>query len=121
MVALTALLPAAKLALGKSAAQAGAALANKAELAAQKIDAATDKKLKKTADDFESVFLEQSFDRMFSSLGEEGPLGNGGTGGDVWRSMLSNEYAKSVVKSGGVGISQTIYSELLKLQTGEKG
>ncbi|MGL4325240.1 MAG: rod-binding protein [Beijerinckiaceae bacterium] len=117
MVALTALLPAAKLALGKSAAQAGAALATKAHAAT--VDAATDKKLKKTAQDFESVFLEQTFDRMFSNLGDEGPLGNGGTGGDVWRSMLAGEYARSVVKNGGVGISQNIYSELLKLQAGQ--
>lgn len=121
MVALAALLPAAKLALGKTTAQAGAALAKKAEEAATKLDSTTEKKLKKTADDFESVFLEQTFDRMFSSLGDEGPLGNGGTGGDVWRSMLSSEYAKGVVKNGGVGISQNIYGELLKLQAGQKG
>lgn len=119
MIGLGALLPAAKLALGKTVAQAGAALAAKADAGAAKIDPATDKKLKKTAQEFESVFLEQTFDRMFSGLGDEGPLGNGGTGGDVWRSMLAGEYAKSVVKNGGIGISQNIYSELIKLQAGQ--
>ncbi|MGL4494476.1 MAG: rod-binding protein [Beijerinckiaceae bacterium] len=122
MAAALALLPAAKLALGKAAAQTGVAALTKATSAAQAhgVDAATEKKLRKTANEFETLFLEQSMERMFSGLGEEGPLGNGGTGGDVWRSMLAGEYAKGIVRNGGVGISESIYSELLKLQSGGK-
>ncbi|MGL4728271.1 MAG: hypothetical protein ACRCWO_05915, partial [Bosea sp. (in: a-proteobacteria)] len=40
-------------------------------------------KLKKTADDFESMFLEQMVDRMTQTGGAEGPMGENGTGGDV--------------------------------------
>ena len=76
---------------------------------------AKDKALK-TAQDFEAMFLEQTLDRVFSSGGAEGPLGDNGTGGAVYRSMLVKEYAGSIVKSGGVGIAAQIYREMLKLQ-----
>ena len=83
------------------------------------VDAKTDAKLKKISQDFESVFLEGTFDRMFSGLGEEGPLGASETdGGNVWRSMLSGEYAKGITRSGGIGMSNDIYRELVRLQAG---
>ena len=80
-----------------------------------------DAKARKTADDFEAMFLEQTFDRLVSTAGEDGPLGENGTGGPVYRSMLVKEYAGSVVKSGGVGISGSVYAELMKLQEGSGG
>ena len=73
---------------------------------------------KKTAQEFEAVFLEQMLERMFASVGEEGPLGDNGPGGSVYRSMMVKEYAGSIVKSGGVGLSGPIYQEILKLQEG---
>ena len=75
-------------------------------------------KLKKQSDDFETVFLEQTLDRLTENGGKDGPLGEGGTGGDVYRSMLAKEYAGSIVKSGGVGISGQVYRQLLQLQEG---
>lgn len=80
--------------------------------------AAPDPKAKKTAEDFEAMFLEQSLDRMFSSIGEDGPMGENGTGGPVYRSMLVKEYAGNIVKSGGVGIAAQVYQEILRLQEG---
>lgn len=76
---------------------------------------------RKTSDDFETMFLEQSFDRLTENGGAEGPLGENGTGGSVYRSMLSKQYAASIVKSGGVGISSQIYGQMLKLQEGGNG
>lgn len=73
---------------------------------------------RKTADDFETMFLEQSFDRLTQNAGDEGPLGENGTGGGVYRSMLSGALAKQVVKSGGVGISDQIYRQMLQMQEG---
>ena len=83
-------------------------------------DTDENKKLKKTADDFESMFLEQMVDRLTQSSETEGPLGENGTGGSVWRSMLSNEYAKSIAKSGGVGISDQIMRSMIQMQAGGK-
>ncbi|WP_375459166.1 rod-binding protein [uncultured Enterovirga sp.] len=75
-------------------------------------------KLKKTAQEFESVFLEQTLDRLTASGGQEGPLGEAGTGGSVYRSMLSKEYAGQIVKSGGLGIADGVYRQMLRLQEG---
>lgn len=77
---------------------------------------AAETKARKTADDFESMFLENSLEQIMSSQGTEGPLGENGTGGGVWRSMLTKEYAGAIVKSGGVGISNQVFSEMMKLQ-----
>jgi peptidoglycan hydrolase FlgJ len=80
-----------------------------------------DPKLQKTAQDFETMFLENSFSQMFSGLQGEGPLGASGAGADVYRGMLTQEYAKTVAKSGGVGVADSIYRELLKMQEGRHG
>jgi peptidoglycan hydrolase FlgJ len=74
-------------------------------------------KLRKTAQDFETVFLEQTLDRL-TETGEDGPLGGAGTGGGVYRSMLAKEYAGQLVKAGGVGIAGSVYGQLLKIQEG---
>ena len=83
--------------------------------------AAASAKAKKTATEFESMFLEQSLERMTQSEGTEGPLGDNGTGGGVWRSMLTKEYAGQIVKSGGVGIANQVYSEMMKMQEAHGG
>ena len=69
------------------------------------------------AQDFESTFLGSMLGQITSGLSGDGPLGGDGAGGDAWRGMLSDEMAKSVSKSGGIGVAQTIYSELLSLQS----
>ena len=89
------------------AGQVANALAPKAQIEA---------KARKTAEDFESMFLEQTLDRLFASGGAEGPLGDNGMGGEVYRSMLVKEYAGNITRSGGVGIADQIYREILKLQ-----
>lgn len=75
-------------------------------------------KLRKTAREFETVFLEQTLDRLTESAGEDGPLGNGGTGGSVYRSMLSKGYAGQIVKAGGVGLADSVYRQMLRIQEG---
>jgi Rod binding domain-containing protein len=70
----------------------------------------------KTATDFESMFLENSLDRLTQSEGTDGPLGENGTGGGVYRSMLTKEYASQIVKSGGVGIGDQVYREMMRMQ-----
>ena len=49
-------------------------------------------KLKKTAQDFESVFLEQTLDRLTASGGQEGPLGTNPNDGDTDNDGLSDGY-----------------------------
>jgi peptidoglycan hydrolase FlgJ len=81
-----------------------------------KPDAAGNKaKLKSAARDFEAVFLNSMFQEMYTDVGGEGPFGgNGATG--VWRSLLTDAYAKSYAKAGGIGIADQVYRSLLNHQ-----
>ena len=81
----------------------------------------TELKARKTAQDFETMFLEHTLDRLFQSDATDGPLGDNGMGGDVYRSMLAKEYAGSIAKSGGVGIADQVYREILKMQESDHG
>ncbi|MCJ2032257.1 rod-binding protein [Methylobacterium sp. J-043] len=78
-------------------------------------------KARKTADDFEKMFLEDSLEKLTQSEGTDGPLGENGTGGGVWRSMMTKEYANAIVKTGGVGISNQVYSEMMRMQEAGNG
>jgi Rod binding domain-containing protein len=71
-------------------------------------------KTQAAAQDFEQVFVNSMFQQMFSGLGQ-GPF-NGGPGAAVWRSFLTDEYAKSFVKNGGIGIADQVQRELLAHQ-----
>ena len=72
-------------------------------------------KLRGAAQDFEAVFLHSMFQQMFTSVGGEGPLGGGG-GGGVWRSFLTDAYAKNFARSGGIGLADEVYRTLLARQ-----
>ena len=71
-------------------------------------------KARAAAEDFESVFLNTMFQQMFANVGN-GPFG-GGPGAAIWRSFLTEEYAKSFVKKGGIGIADQVQRELLARQ-----
>jgi peptidoglycan hydrolase FlgJ len=72
-------------------------------------------KARAQATDFEAVFLNTMFSQMFTAIDGEGPFGGAGAGG-VWRSFLSDEYAKSFAKAGGIGLADHIYRALLDQQ-----
>lgn len=64
------------------------------------------------AQDFEAVFLNSMFSQMFTSMDGEGPFGGDQSTG-VWRSFLTDEYARSFAKKGGVGIASDVYRTLM--------
>jgi len=76
-----------------------------------------DQKARKTAAEFESFFLSQFIETMNAGIATDGPFG-GGHGEKVFRSMQSQEYAKSITRVGGIGIAEAVYREILKLQEG---
>jgi Rod binding domain-containing protein len=78
------------------------------------------KAVKKTADEFETVFLEQMFNHMFNTIEVDKTTG-GGQGEETVRSMLVNAYAKNVSKAGGVGLSAAIARDILKIQEKANG
>ena len=71
-------------------------------------------KAKATGEDFEAMFLNSMFQQMFSGVGQ-GPF-SGGNGANIWRSFLTDEYSKSFVKAGGVGIASEVTRALLAQQ-----
>jgi flagellar protein FlgJ len=89
---------------------ANAALAGKANPAVTGKAA----KAKAAGEDFEAVFLNSMFQQMFSGVGQ-GPF-SGGPGANIWRSFLTDEYSKSFVKAGGIGIAPIVTRELLAQQ-----
>jgi len=67
------------------------------------------------AQDFEAVYLNTMFQQMFTALDGEGPFG-GGPGAGVWRSFLTDEYARTFAKAGGIGIADQVYKTLIAQQ-----
>jgi peptidoglycan hydrolase FlgJ len=67
------------------------------------------------AQDFEAVYLNTMFQQMFTALDGEGPFG-GGAGAGVWRSFLTDEYARTFAKAGGIGIADQVYKTLIAQQ-----
>ena len=72
-------------------------------------------KARAAAQDFESVFINSMFEQMSAGLDGDGPFGGSGATG-VWRSLLTQEYAKSFAKAGGIGIADHVYRSLLAQQ-----
>ena len=78
---------------------------------------ATDPKTKAhtAAVNFEAQFLNSMFSQMLAGVQGDGPFGGGPAVG-VWRSFLSEQYAKSFAKAGGIGIADKVYHTLLAQQ-----
>jgi Rod binding domain-containing protein len=69
----------------------------------------------KAAKDFESVFISQFLGSMFSGISTDGPFG-GGEGEEMFRSMMVNEYGKSMQARGGFGLAAAVTKQLLSHQ-----
>lgn len=72
--------------------------------------------LKKVGQDFEAQFLSQMIGHMFSGVKSDGLFG-GGQAEEMFKSLLTDEYGKSIAKSGGIGVAdQVVRSVLLQFQ-----
>lgn len=71
--------------------------------------------MRQTAEDFEASFLTQMLKPMFDSLSTEAPFGGGEAEG-TWRGFLVEAMAKQTVKAGGIGLTDTIVAEMIKMQ-----
>lgn len=72
------------------------------------------------AQDFEANFLSLMFQHMFTDTEGDGPLGGGPAVG-VWRSFLTDEFAKSYAKQGGIGLANQVYQSLIAHQEAAAG
>ena len=72
-------------------------------------------KVVKAAREFESFFISQMFEHMFSGISTDGPFGGGPSEG-IWRSLLVTEMGKEISRRGGFGIADNVQAEMLRLQ-----
>ena len=76
---------------------------------------ADEAKLRATAQDFEATFLSQMLKPMFEGLDTDGVFG-GGSAEETWRGFLIDAMARQTVKSGGIGLSDKVMSEMIRMQ-----
>ena len=72
-------------------------------------------KIRETAQKFEVSFLSVMMQSMTAGM-KTPEIGGGGAGEDMFKSMLGEEMAKQVVKSGGIGVAASVQKEMLKMQ-----
>ncbi len=72
--------------------------------------------IQKAAEEFESVFLGQMMQAMMPAEGDSSPLAGSSESDEIFNSMMGEEYAKQIAKSGGIGIAGFIERELLGQQ-----
>ena len=72
-------------------------------------------KIRETAQKFEASFLSVMMQSMTAGM-KTPEIGGGGAGEDMFKSMLGEEMAKQVVKSGGIGVAASVQKEMLKMQ-----
>jgi flagellar protein FlgJ len=65
--------------------------------------------------EYEQVFISQFLGSMFSGLPTDGITG-GGQGEEMFRSMMTEQYAKGLTARGGFGLAAHMQAELMKHQ-----
>ena len=98
-----------------SAVQSTALLATQTPLAAKPQATPMAARAEKAAKDYESVFISQMLGAMFSGIKSDGITG-GGQGEEMFRSLMVDQFSKSIVQRGGFGIADHMKAELLKHQ-----
>ncbi len=85
------------------------------------LPADTVQKLWKSAQDFEAVALNEFLKPMFDTVDlSSTPLG-GGEAEKSWEPMLVDSIAKQIAHSGGLGIAQPVFRQMIQMQEAKSG
>ncbi len=76
---------------------------------------AEDQAIRKSAESFEAMFIAQLLNSMPTGADPDGPFGGGQTE-EIFRGMMNEEYGKHITRNGGIGVADTLYKEILKMQ-----
>lgn len=83
---------------------------------APKINAHADtEQVRQAVEEFEAFFISQTFEQMYATVPVNKTFG-GGNAEKIFRSMLIDEYGKMTAKSGGIGLTDQIMTQLLQQQ-----
>ncbi len=89
-----------------------------ADTAAPKSDANAEA-WRAAAEEFEAIFLAQMLATMTQGSGLQGLGGGAGAGGDgqdIYQDMFTQEVAKLISRTGGIGVADAVLQEMLKTQ-----
>jgi flagellar protein FlgJ len=77
--------------------------------------------LRRAARDFEAHALAQLLQPVFATVDSARGAFGGGAAEAQWRPMLVDAYAAAAARSGGVGIAESVFRELLRTQSAIEG
>ena len=80
----------------------------------------SDAELTAKSEEFESLFISQMLGHMFEGVGTNETFG-GGEGEDAFKSFMTDEYSKMIVKTGGIGIADNVKAEMIRMQETSTG
>lgn len=95
--------------------QSGLAIERQKGLMSGSKNSAGKDEIKQTAEDFEAFFLGRMVESMYEGISTDGMF-DGGSGEKVFRSLLINEYGKSMAKTGSVGVADYVMRSILEMQ-----
>ena len=73
--------------------------------------------IRKAAEEFESVFATEMLRPMMEESNDDvDPIFGGSFGEETFKSMMTDEYGKSIANAGGIGIADSIEAQMLKYQ-----
>ena len=75
----------------------------------------TDKKIREIAEEFESFFVSQVLEYITKGIKTDGIFGGGPAEG-IYKSMMNEQYGKTIAARGGFGVGDMLYRDILKLQ-----
>ncbi len=76
------------------------------------------KQLMRVCKDFESIFVNQLFKVMRSTLNKKNNILHGGRGEEVFEDMLYQNYSKEAAESGDFGFGKLLYEHLNSINRG---
>jgi len=77
-------------------------------------------KLHKAAEDFTAVALNELLKPMFDSVETAGGPFSGGAVEEQFKPIMVQEIAKQIARSGGLGLAEPVYQQMLRLQEARK-
>ena len=76
-------------------------------------------KIEEASKEFEAVFLAEMLKPMFAGIKSNDMFG-GGKGEEIFRGMMIQEYGKMIADKGGVGMTEHVKAELIRIQEGAR-
>lgn len=81
----------------------------------------TDKKLLKSCEDFESIFISQLMKEMRKTLNNKNNILHGGQAEEIFNDMLYDKYSQLASRQSDFGIARVMYDHLSTINRGYPG